>query len=388
MDLVRPLGLAGIRCAVVTKAGSPPLYSRFAQLAFRWEGDFWDSWDELVEALIRFGSEQSEPPVLFYQQDAQLLLISRNRKRLAQAFRFVVPDPMLVEDLLDKGRFQALAEREGLPVPKAIRIDPVVDQSYVDPDLRFPVIIKPLTRRTSWEALGGPAKAIQVDTSETLRKLWPRLMAADLEVLIQEMVPGPESCIESYHAYVDQSGDVVAEFTGRKIRTIPKSCGFSTALTITEAADVTDLGRYLVRKLRLQGVAKFDLKRGADGKLHLLEINPRFNLWHHLGAAAGVNFLALAYADLAGLPRPIMGRARVGTRWCRMIGDWQAARASGVPLMTWLRWAIQCEAKLLNWDDPLPTLVPRLRRSSAFWRTRKHTKSGELSVWTEPDASV
>src|SRR5215470_19812901 len=39
----------------------------------------------------------------------------------------------------------------------------------------------------------------------------------------------------------------------------------------------------------LTGVAKPDFKRAPDGRLLLLEINPRFNLWHHLGAVAGVN---------------------------------------------------------------------------------------------------
>ena len=388
MDLIRPLGLAGIPCAVVTKAGSATRYSRFTQLAFRWERDFWDDWDQLVEALIRFGSEQSERPVLFYQQDSQLLLVSRNRERLGQVFRFVMPDATLVEDLLDKGRFQALAEREGLPVPRAIRIDPVADQSYVDTGLDFPVVVKPATRCTPWEAIGGSAKAIQVDTSERLRKMWPRLVSANLELLIQEAVPGPETCIESYHVYVDQCDEVVAEFTGRKIRTIPKSCGFSTSLTISESDDVAELGRSLVRKLRLQGVAKIDFKRGVDGKLHLLEINPRFNLWHHLGAVAGVNLPALAYADLVGLPRPSTGGARVGTSWCRMLGDLRAAKASGVSVITWLRWAIRCEAKLLNWDDPMPALVPLVHRAGAMWHRRKPVKPGDLSIRAEPGAPV
>ena len=30
MDLVRPLGLAGIPCAAVAPAGAPPRYSRFS----------------------------------------------------------------------------------------------------------------------------------------------------------------------------------------------------------------------------------------------------------------------------------------------------------------------------------------------------------------------
>src|SRR2546428_7597212 len=43
--------------------------------------------------------------------------------------------------------------------------------------------------------------------------------------------------------YVDQRGDTVAEFTGRKLRTWPTSCGFSTALLTSDAPDVVAVGR-------------------------------------------------------------------------------------------------------------------------------------------------
>ena len=54
----------------------------------------------------------------------------------------------------------------------------------------------------------------------------------------------------------------------------------------------------------LTGVAKLDFKRDRSGKLHLFEINPRFTLWHHAAAIAGVNIPALVYADLTGAPWP------------------------------------------------------------------------------------
>ncbi|MGF1611706.1 MAG: ATP-grasp domain-containing protein [Kiloniellales bacterium] len=376
MDLVRPLGLAGIDCAVVAEPNSQPLYSRFTRAALEWEGDFWDRTDQLVEALLRFGSTQPEPPVLLYQQDAQLLLISRNRERLAKVFRFVVPEATLVEDLVDKGRFQALAQREGLPVPKALLIDRAMGAAPIDLDLRFPVIIKPLTRRASWSAIGGSAKALQVGSLQELRQLWPPMVAAGLDLLVQEMVPGPESSIESYHVYVDQQGDIVADFTGRKIRTFPISCGHSTAVMTTAAADVAELGRDLVRRLYLRGVAKFDFKRGPDGRLLLFEINPRFNLWHHVGAVAGVNLPALVYADLAGLPRPATGPARAGVCWCQPLRDWYAAQASGITWPTWLRWALSCEAKSVSWDDPLPYVMPLLWRSALLQWLRKKAPPG------------
>jgi predicted ATP-grasp superfamily ATP-dependent carboligase len=362
MDLVRSLGLAGIRCAVVTRPGGPTLYSRFTRTALCWE-DFSEPADALVEALVRFGAAQREPPVLFYEADSQVLLVSRHRERLAKAFRFVVADPVLVEDLVDKARFQALAQRLRLPVPETRRIHPVAGSTPVDVDLQFPVILKPLTRRKPWDAIGGSGKALQVDTPEALRELWPRLVSVGMELLVQELIPGPETCIESYHVYVDRQGRIVGDFTGRKLRTYPEFHGHSTALTLTDAADVSARGRELVERLNLRGVAKFDFKRGPDGRLHLLEVNPRFNLWHHLGAIAGMNLPALVYADLAGLPRPAVRPARAGVRWCKIWNDLPAARACGISLIRWLPWILTCEAKsAVSWDDPMPLLRGGLSR--------------------------
>lgn len=357
MDLVRPLGLAGVPCAVVAPLGSPPTHSRFVRAVVPWT-DFWGSTEGLLEALTRFAATQPEPPVLFYEEDSQLLLVSRHRERLARSFRFVVADAELVESLVDKGRFLDLAERHGLPVPATRRVRPAEDSRPPDLGLRFPVVVKPLVRDGRWSAIGGAGKAVLARTPQALRELWPRLGAAgDADLLVQELIEGPEARIESYHAYVDGRGEVAGEFTGRKIRTFPLSMGHSTAVAISDAADVAALGRDLARRLGLRGVAKFDFKRGPDGALHLLEINPRFNLWHHLGAVAGVNLPALVHADLCGRPRPASSRARPGAAWCRPPEDWRAARASGVPALSWARWMLRCEANAsFDPHDPMPFL--------------------------------
>jgi len=352
MDLLRPLGLAGIRCAVVAHRGSPPLYSRFTSAALCWE-EMKD--EQLIEALMRFGSSQPTPPVLFYVEDSHTLLISRYRDRLRRAFRFVIAEPSLIEDLVDKGRFHCLAERLALPVPATRRVHPVAGSKAPDIDLPFPLIIKPLTRDKDWDVISNLRKALQIDTPQALQEFWPSVVAERRDVLAQQLIPGPETRIESYHVYVDQGGNIAGEFTGRKIRTYPVSYGYSTALEITDAPDVNALGRRLVEKLELRGVAKFDFKRDDRGGLHLLEVNPRFNLWHHPGTIAGVNLPALVYADLVGLPRPAVHRARAGVRWCLIWRDWHAARACGMPLLQWLPWAMRCQAKsAVAWDDPMP----------------------------------
>ncbi len=377
MNLLRPVGLAGAPCVAVAPRNAPTAHSRFTRGVLPWE-DFSDRTELLVERLVRFGEAQSEPPILLYEEDEHLLIISRYRETLGRVFRFVVADPDLVENLVDKNRFHDLAERMRLPVPATLHLRPAETSVPPDLDLAFPLIVKPATRRdTVWREIGELGKARQVDDPAALRALWPQMAASGRNFLAQEIVAGPESRIESYHVYVDGQGEIAGEFTGRKIRTYPASYGHTTALTITDAQDVADLGRALTWRLNLRGVAKFDFKRAPDGRLYLLEVNPRFNLWHFPGALAGVNLPALVYADLAGLPRPASGFARAGVVWCNLLKDLAAARSMGVPLSAWAPWALRCEAKSgLSWDDPMPIL----RKIAAFpkaWQARRGSSADE-----------
>jgi D-aspartate ligase len=367
IDLVRALHIDGISSAVVGPPDEPARYSRSAVATLEPVDTAWHA-DAAVERLLAFARSQHHPPILFYDGDWDLLLVSRYRDALETAFRFVVAEPGLVEDLVDKARFQALAQRLGLPVPpgRRLRIDDVADLG-----LQFPLVLKPLTcHHDTWRPMSA-AKAVHVETPAGLRTLCAELEGLHVEVLVQEAVAGPESAIESYHVYVDGNGDVAGEFTGRKLRTFPSRYGYSTALTTTDSKDVRALGREVVERLELRGVAKLDFKRAPGGGLSLLEVNPRFNLWHHPGALAGVNLPGLVYRDLVGLPRPAATEARAGVRWCSLAHDLQAARALGMTTAAWLRWMLACEAKSgFAWDDPLPlpvAAVRRLKRQPVGW---------------------
>ncbi|MDP3909801.1 MAG: ATP-grasp domain-containing protein, partial [Gemmatimonadales bacterium] len=370
IDLVRALGRAGIPSAVIADPGSPARFSRHTRrvLPIRDTAPA----EQFVAALVAYGERQPEPPVLFYEDDRGLLLVSRHRDRLREAFRFVVPEAGLVEQLVDKAQFQALAARLHLPVPAGRILHPAEEPLPADFPLRFPLALKPVRKATAgWDPVGGGGKATAVASLAELRALWPRLAAANLALIAQELIPGPETRIESYHVYVDARGAIVGEFLGRKIRTWPAAYGDSTALETTDAADVLALGRELVKTLGLRGVAKLDFKRGDDGRLHLLEVNPRFNLWHHLGAVAGVNLPALVFADLTGRPRPAPAVARAGVRWCKPWKDFAAARTAGMSLATWLRWARRVDAmSAAAWDDPFPLIGAGLRRGVTALKER------------------
>jgi predicted ATP-grasp superfamily ATP-dependent carboligase len=360
MDLVRPLGLAGIPVAVGAPRGDPARFSRFVRDRFELQGEDGPE-AETAALLAQWAAGKPAPPALFYEDDWNLLLVSRRREELARHLRFVVAEAELVEDLVDKERFQALAERAGLPVPRARAARPAHEPAPVD-EFAYPVLLKPVPARNArWRAVEPDRKALSIADAGALRDVWARLGDGGVEVLLQELIPGPESRIESHHVYVDERGDIVAQFTGRKIRTFPTELGHSTALEITDSPDVEALGGELVGRLGLTGVAKADFKRAPDGTLHLLEINPRFTLWAHLAAKAGLNLPAVVYADLVSEPRPALRRARVGATWSRSLSDLKAVRAEGGSTRRWLRWLAGCEAvSLIAPDDPLPFLAGKV----------------------------
>ena len=381
LDLVSALGMAGIRCMAVAPPTDPVRHSRFVVGSIDpGEGG---GGEHLVDRLVRFAQTQPSRPVLFYQTDADLLLASRYRDRLHEAYRFTVPDADLVENLVDKARFRELADKLGLPVPSTEVLRPAEDPTQ-SAALRYPLLLKPLTR-ADLTSLDLPGKAVAVHSAVELLRVWEEARTVGVELLAQQLVPGPETAVESYHAYVDDHARVVAEFTGAKVRTRPTTFGYSTALRITEAADVAEAGRALVDSLRFRGVLKADLKRDERGTLHLLEVNPRFIQWHHLGAAAGVNLPALVYADLTGQAGTSVPQARAGHTWCQVGGDRRAAADQGVSLIAWLSWLLRTSARAEGrWTDPMPVLrgvlLPKLGLSGP-----RRSRGGSDS--SEPDAA-
>jgi D-aspartate ligase len=361
IEVVRSLAMEGIPVGVVTPTGDPARWSRYARTVMTWD------WmlpaarhdEALADRLVKFGRQQPGPPVLMYCSDQSMVFVSQHRKRLAEGFRFVVPDPELVAAMEDKAQFAALAAERGLPVPPTV----VVDQCPLEPpdellDLGLPIIVKPTARDHTWvTAIGSSTKALRIETREELLDLWPRLRALSKPAVAQESIPGPETAVVSYHVYVDEHGEVAGEFTGRKIRTIPVEYGHTSSLTITDDPEVARLGREVCRTLGLRGVAKIDFKYGPDGRLYLFEINARLTLWAHPGARAGVNLPAIMYADLTGAPRPQGRTTRACLDWVHP-KDLLAARAHGISMTQWLRWLWRAHPVkgVWRWDDPLPLL--------------------------------
>ena len=272
-------------------------------------------------------------------------------------FRFSITSAQLTEELNDKLQFQKLAERLGLPVPAAVIVHPMTDESPPELPFAYPIVVKPTTRSVHhWSDDGG--KASLVSSRAELDVLWSKLARNDSQFVIQELVVGPESKVVSYHAYVADDGTVVGEFTGEKIRTKPAVFGHSSSVRVLSLPAVREVGRDLIARLDFKGVLKFDFKIRPDGGFALFEVNTKFNLWHLPGAIAGVNIPALVYDDLMGNGRPVeKSIEREGVVWCKLWDDLPVALEEGLPFLQWLRWVRTVDSvRDLALNDPMPSV--------------------------------
>lgn len=318
-----------------------------------------------IADLVRLARPHGERPALFYGNDEQLLFISRHRERLQPYYRFRMPDAELIEKLVDKRLFATLADEVGIPVPKTACSRDVSSADEVLARLPLPVVIKPNVH-IGWFKhkalqLGGPRKALRADTADEFRKLYDEVSQHTQDFVVQQYIPGGEDLIYSYHTYADEHGNALGEFVGKKIRTFPREAGLSTYLSLVKDPRVIELGRDVIKRLSFVGPVKIDMKLDPrTNQLYVLELNPRFNLWHYLGSVSGVNLPQLAYADLVGAPVSVPTDYRTNVRWLSFGNDLRSFlrsyRPSGeLDVKGYLR---SFDAPLVydvfSWDDPLP----------------------------------
>jgi predicted ATP-grasp superfamily ATP-dependent carboligase len=370
LDIVRSLGLARIPAIIASlERRTPAMASRYCTGTIALPPGA--GRDAVVDALVRAGrwltAQYGVPVPLFYDNDDRLALVQDYRDALGRHFALLLNEPTLADALLDKARFQVLAERRGLPVPRRIEWDALSDEPG-------PVLVKPKVR-TGWEQsavreqlFGGAGKARVFDCG---RAAYDDGLVRQLagQLTFQEYVPGDDSAIWSFHGFAAPGGELLASFVGRKIRTYPALTGDSAYLRLARDREMDELGRDIVARLGLAGVFKMDFKRSAaTGRFYLLEINTRFNLWHHLGAKNGVNLPRVAYDYLVHGRRPPPVQARLIYRWLSFGYDRHAYRelaaAGRLGLVRWL-WSLVQAPKvyaIFSWTDPAPFL--------RYWRGR------------------
>lgn len=207
---------------------------------------------------------------------------AESTQRLAEiASRLSVPtfplsSPGVLHLLSDKWEFYEFCRRSSLPVPKTILIGAKhnVDATQIGDELGFPAIIKPVDQ-------GDGNGVVIVRTRSEVETLVSRNLQYPYDNLIaQEFIPGHDiDC-----SLLARNGMTVCSAIQIRELGVTKFLEDSNLLATCSVA---------LTLSRFEGLAHFDARYDErNGKLLLIECNPRFWRSIYAASACGLNFVA------------------------------------------------------------------------------------------------
>lgn len=252
------------------------------------------------ESFLEFLVEHArkwDRPILFPTDDHLAVLLARNRESLEKDF--VIPGPAwdTMEKVIDKGKTYAVARDAGIPVPTSFFPTSEEDLEEQAPSLHYPCILKPRVGHMFQRVTGR--KLFVVRDAQTLMKLAAPLLQEGHQMMVQEIVPGGDDAVFVYAAYYDGNHEPRAEFTGRKVRQIPRGYGTTRVLQGVQCPQVRQLSRELLTPLRYSGLSDVEFKLDhRDGRYKLIEVNPRSGKWIGCATANAVDLPWAMYLDM------------------------------------------------------------------------------------------
>ncbi len=209
--------------------------------------------------------------------------------------------------LRSKDRFDELREREGISVPRSVIVTDSLQVSRLHEQFSFPLVVK-----------GQFYDAHVAHSSMEAERYFQQVRAKwGLPVVVQEFIFGEEYDVV---AVGDGEGGLVGAVPMRKMQLTDKGKAWG-GVTIADPKMMAFLEDVMAR-LKWRGPCELEVMQARDdGKLYLLEINPRFPAWVYLAVGAGQN-LPWATVELAlGRELEPLPPYRVGTLFLRHSND-------------------------------------------------------------------
>ncbi len=322
----------------------------------------------LVDTLLALAETLDDKAVLVPCEDSSVLVVSRHRARLAPAFHIALPPPEVVELLIDKVAFTEHALATGLPIPPTAILRSEADAVRAAATLPYPAVLKPPHRTDAWVA-HTPAKAIQVDDAAAL-VAHARAALAHVPVLIaQKWVAGTDTDLYSCNSCYSATGELLVQFTAKKIRQWPPRTGISSLGEAAHVPEVARLSAQLFASLPYRGLAYLEAKRDVnDGQFYIIEPNiGRPTGRSAIAEAGGVELVCTMVCEAAGRPLPpARAQGDQPVKWIYLRHDLQSAlyywTQGELGLRQWARSLRGPKAfAIFDWRDPAPFVLDCLQ---------------------------
>lgn len=318
--------------------------------------------DALLKQLIFFSNSQTCKPVLFVTTDTFLNFVTKFSDELEPYFLFNLSPPELIDQITDKYSQFLLAGSAAITIPSTFKITSEQELEKVYVEIHFPLLIKALDVNSWRKQIGSAAKGFVVLNKAELKEKVTFLLGLRLEVILQEIISGPETNHFKYCTYIGRDGRILLEFTLRKIHQNPIHYGVGSLVESIDYPELINEGRKLIQNIGYRGVGSAEFKLDQrDGKLKLIELNPRYWQQNSLATACGMNFPLMDYLEVTGQnPKQITEFVK-NIKWVNLHMDFNAFiqyRKAGE--LAYKEWRKSLSGKKVHpdftWDDPIPVL--------------------------------
>jgi D-aspartate ligase len=273
---------------------------------------------EFIDFLVECG-KRFPGAVLFPALDDSLIAVSRHKALLEQYFRVACTEWEVTQRYIDKQITYALAERCGVPAPRTLNPHSLEEARSGARELGLPCLVKPCQGHLFTARFGR--KMVRAETIGQVEETYKAAEGAGLKVMLQELIPGNDTDVVNYNAYVWE-GKVLVEFTAPHVRNGPPWFGQPRVVVSRKVPDVIEPGRRMLGALGFSGYACTEFKRDPrDGKYKVLDVNGRHNLSTLLAVRCGINFPWLHYRHLGEGIEPQPMEFREGIYWIDLMRD-------------------------------------------------------------------
>ncbi|MHA6334518.1 carboxylate--amine ligase [Qipengyuania sp. CAU 1752] len=226
----------------------------------------------------------------------------------------------LAASIMAKDSFYRLCEQHSVKYP-VLRETSADGLPACVGSIPFPWIVKPAEIHLVKREMRGEKGWIVRNAAE-LQATIPKIPAGAQTLLVQEIVPGPESNITLCCGWFEGDGTVRQMFTARKLRQYPPGFGSASLVQSCPELESAAIMQRLLFGIDYRGVAAAEFKRHPDtGELSIIEINVRPSLWFSISEDAGRPVVLETYRTLAGMPSLSEAPQRDGVRWRYWVKD-------------------------------------------------------------------
>lgn len=220
--------------------------------------------------------------------DDVAIILSKNKEKLERLAAIHVTNWDLFTMASDKLKTMSVCMENSLPCPKTYL--GLEDFRKDAPNIQYPIVCKP---RTGCAAVGFYVAKSEQDLIEYYMKAEKKYGPC----LIQEYIP-QDGLQYKAELYIDRNGVMKAACVFAKVRWYPINGGSSTLNETVNRPDIVENCRELLSKIHWRGYADIDLIEDTrDGKVKIMEINPRITGSVKICFDAGINFAKMIVDD-------------------------------------------------------------------------------------------